>query len=238
MMCRGIASLVTSSNAPCARSLYAMLSSSRNVAFGSAAWTSFIIEKVSAASDSMPNPPAWARLRMLPTGVSTLREPVSATRPAMKAKVPLVTANRAECRVPLESQTNSFSTTRVPGDRLNDGAVDEANSDQPVGCGLDHVTLANRIADHDLNGNVVRTPEAAATDRRLNIADDLRERGRSGLALVRKLDAGRNKHWLRPRLPSNSGPAWCRRFRSVLPNATRSQKYLGAGSPRLPAETS
>ena len=40
MMCRGTASLVTSSNAPCSKSLYVMLSSSRNVAFGSAAWTS------------------------------------------------------------------------------------------------------------------------------------------------------------------------------------------------------
>jgi len=41
--------------------LYVMLSSSRNVALGSAARTSFISEKVSAVSDSMPNPPAWAR---------------------------------------------------------------------------------------------------------------------------------------------------------------------------------
>ena len=119
MMCRGIASLVTSSNTPCSRSLYVMLSSSKNVTFGSAAWTSLMSEKISAANDSMPIPPPWARLRMLPTGVSTVREPVFASRPAMKAKVPLVTANRAECEVPLESQTNSLSTTRVPGDRLN-----------------------------------------------------------------------------------------------------------------------
>ena len=96
MMCRGIL-LGYDSNLPCSRSLYPMLSSSRNVAFGSAAWTSLIIEKVSAASDNIPNPPAWARPRMLPTGVSTVREPFFATWPAMKAKVPVVTPNRAEC---------------------------------------------------------------------------------------------------------------------------------------------
>ena len=66
--------------------------------------------------------------------------------------------------------------------QVEHGAVDEANSDPPVGCGLDHVALANRIADHDLNGNAARTPEGAATDRRLNIADDLGKQGRSGLA--------------------------------------------------------
>ena len=76
--------------------------------------------------------------------------------------------------------------------QVEHGAVDEANSDPPVGCGLDHVTLANRIADDDLNGNAVRTPEGAAADRCLNIADDLGKRGRSGLALVPELDAGRN----------------------------------------------
>src|SRR5437762_11028321 len=39
------------------------------------------------------------------------------------------------------------------------GAVDEADSDPPVGCGLDHIALANGIANHDLNGNAVRAPE-------------------------------------------------------------------------------
>ena len=51
-------------------------------------------------------------------------------------------------------------------------AVDEANSDQPIGCGLDHVTLVNRIADHDLNGNAICTREGTAAERCLNIADD------------------------------------------------------------------
>src|SRR5580692_7980189 len=87
-------------------------------------------------------------------------------------------------------------------------AVDEANSDQPMGCGLDHVTLVNRIADHDLNGNAICTREGTAAERCLNIADNLGKRGRSGLALVPGLDAGRNEHWLRPRLLRNSGPAW------------------------------
>ena len=50
-------------------------------------------------------------------------------------------------------------------------AVDEANSDPPVGCGLDHVTLANRIANDDLNGNTARSLEGAAPARRHNIAD-------------------------------------------------------------------
>ncbi len=119
MMCRGIASLVMSSNTPCSRSLYVMLSSSRNVTFESAAWTTFIIEKVSAANDSMPIPQPWARLRMLPTGVSTVREPAIACRLAMKAKVPLVTANRADRKVPLDSRANSLSITRASRDRLN-----------------------------------------------------------------------------------------------------------------------
>src|SRR5712672_3857833 len=90
------------------------------------------------------------------------------------------------------------------------GAVDEANSDPPVGCGLDRVALANGIADHDSNGNAVRSSEGAATDRRLNIAGDLGKQGQN--ALVPELDAGRNEHCLGPRLLRNSGPAWCRSF--------------------------
>src|SRR5260370_41596982 len=103
--------------------------------------------------------------------------------------------------------------------QVEHGAVDEANSDPPVGCGLDHVTLANGIANHDLNGNAVRTPECAAADRRLNIADDLGEQGHNGLTLVPALDAGRNEHWLRPRLLSKSGPAWCRGSFDLLARA-------------------
>ena len=95
----------------------------------------------------MPNPPLWARPRMLPKGVSTLRRPVSANRPAMKAKAPPVTPNRGECEVPLASQTNSSTARRVPGDSVEHSAVDEANPDATVGCGLDHVSLANGIAE-------------------------------------------------------------------------------------------
>ena len=76
--------------------------------------------------------------------------------------------------------------------QVEHGAVDEANSDPPVGCGLDHVTLANRIANDDLNGNAALSPEGAVTDRCLNIADDLGKRGRNGLTIAPKLDAGLN----------------------------------------------
>src|SRR5215470_1410524 len=96
-----------------------MLSSSRNVAFGSAAWTSLIVAKVSAVSDSVPKPPARVRLQMLPTGVSIRSEPFLAIRPAMKAKLPLVTASNAECEAPSGSQMNSSNTTRVPCDSTN-----------------------------------------------------------------------------------------------------------------------
>ena len=41
----------------------------------------------------------------------------------------------------------------------------------PVGGRFDDITLANRIANHDLNGNAARTPDANATDRLLNVAD-------------------------------------------------------------------
>ncbi len=76
--------------------------------------------------------------------------------------------------------------------QVEHGAVDEANSDPPVGCGLDHVTLANRIANDDVNGNAVRSPEGAVTDRCLNIADDLGSEGHNGLTIALKLDAGLN----------------------------------------------
>src|SRR5687767_12524637 len=111
-------------------------------------------------------------------------------------------------------------------------AVDEANSDPPVGGGLDCVVLENRIPNPDLNGNAARTAEGAATDRLLNIADDLiaddmGKQARNDLTLVPGLDAGRNEHWLRPRLlriqasvvpqffsgfacPMRSKYSWCR----------------------------
>ena len=71
-----------------------------------------------SVSDIMPIPPVRARPRMLPTGVSILRQPVSAAWPTTKAKVPRVTPNRAECEVPLASQTNSSSTMRAPPDSM------------------------------------------------------------------------------------------------------------------------
>ena len=209
-----------------------MRSSSRIATSGSAAWTSPIIEKISAVSDSMPIPLLWARPRMLPTGVSTVRQRVSATRPAMKAKVPLVTPNSAECEVPLASQTNSFNARRVR-EQVEHGAVDEANPDPPVGCGLNHVSLANRITSRDLNGNAARTPEGAAAFRRLNIANDLGKQARNGLTVVSRPDAERNEHWLRPRLLSNSGPAWCRSL--LVWFCLRLEIHcIGADSHRLP----
>ena len=72
-------------------------------------------------------------------------------------------------------------------------AIDEANSDPPVGCGLDDVTLANRIANCDFNGDAARTPDsAAASYRRLNVANHLRRQGRSRLTPAPEIYAGRN----------------------------------------------
>ena len=145
-------------------------------------------------SDSEPIPAAMGAA----TNASNRRVDLEITglcHPAgEKAKVPLVTANSAECEVPLESQTNSFSSTRVSRDRLNTVPSMKRIPMLPVGCGLDHVALANRIASHDLNGNAVRTPEGAATYRGLNIADDLGKQGRNGLTVVPGLDAERNEH--------------------------------------------
>ena len=66
------------------------------------------------------------------------------------------------------------------------------NFDPPIGSGLDCVTLANRVANHDLNGNAIRTREGAAPDRRLNCADCLGEQGNSSAAVIPVLDARRN----------------------------------------------
>jgi hypothetical protein len=38
------------------------------------------------------------------------------------------------------------------------GAINEANSDLPVGRRLDHITVEDGITHHDLNGNAVGTP--------------------------------------------------------------------------------
>ena len=74
---------------------------------------------VNAVSDSVPMPPERARPRMLATGVSIVRQPDFATWPVLKPKLPRAISNRAECKVPLESQTKSFNTMRVLLDRLN-----------------------------------------------------------------------------------------------------------------------
>ena len=76
--------------------------------------------------------------------------------------------------------------------QVEHSAIDEANSDPSVGCGLDHVTLANRIANDNLNGNAALSPEGTATDRGLNVADDLRKWDRSGTTTAPKLHAGLN----------------------------------------------
>jgi hypothetical protein len=79
-------------------------------------------------------------------------------------------------------------------EQVEHSAVDEANPDAPVGCGLNHVSLANRITGRDLNGNAAGTPEGAAAFRCLNIANDLGKQARNGLSVVSKRDAERNEH--------------------------------------------
>jgi hypothetical protein len=64
-------------------------------------------------------------------------------------------------------------------EQVEHSAVDEANPDAPVGCGLNHVSLANRITGSDFNGNAAGTPEGAAAFRRLNIANDLGKQARN-----------------------------------------------------------
>ena len=194
MMCRGIASLVTSSNTPCSRSLYVMLSSSRIVTFGSAAWTSSMAEKVSAVSDSMPIPPAMGAA---PNASNRRidRETTGLCHPAgHESEGPSGHPEQGRMRGAVGVADEFVQRNARAGEQVEHSAVDEANSDPPVGCGLDHVALANRIADHDLNGNAARSPEGAATVRRLNIADDLGKQGRNGLTVVSRLDAGRNEH--------------------------------------------
>ena len=107
--------------------------------------------------------------------------------------------------------------------QVEHGAVDEANSDPPVGCGLDHVTLANRIANDDANGNAIRAREGAAANRCLNIADDLAMEGNNCLTIAPKRDAGRNKHWLGPHRPSNSELAWCHNLFTLAVSAPKGQ---------------
>ena len=111
----------------------------------------------------------------------------------MKAKVPLVTANSAECEVPLASQTSVQRKARSR-EQVEHSAVGEANLDAPVGCGLNHVSLANRITGRDFNGNAAGTPECAAAFRCLNIANDLGKQARNGLTVVPRPDAERNEH--------------------------------------------
>ncbi len=93
-------SLVTISNVPCAKSLYVMVPSSRNASCRLAAWASFMVAKVNAASVRMPIPRSCAVPRILATGVSMLRPPVVATLPATKVKAPWIRLNRADsgCR--------------------------------------------------------------------------------------------------------------------------------------------
>ncbi|MGY8664617.1 hypothetical protein Q3C01_20005 [Bradyrhizobium sp. UFLA05-109] len=73
---------------------------------------------------------------------------------------------------------------------VENGVVNEADADLPVGGSLDHVTEAEWIANHDLGGDAARTPQDAATDRRVNGADYLRRRDHGGH--VSGLNAGRN----------------------------------------------
>ncbi len=72
--------------------------------------------KNNAASDNVPKPPDCARPRILAKGVSISRRPVFAISPAMKAKVPCATSNRAEGEA--LPRANSFTTMRALLDRL------------------------------------------------------------------------------------------------------------------------
>jgi hypothetical protein len=54
------------------------------------------------------------------------------------------------------------------------GAVDEANADLAIGGGLNDVTLADRIAKLDLNGDVTGSRKSARAGCRLDFADKKR----------------------------------------------------------------
>jgi hypothetical protein len=75
--------------------------------------------------------------------------------------------------------------------QLKNGAIEEANFDPRVICGVDDVTLTNGITDCNLNGNTARTLDADATDYRLNIADHCEELA-CRLILALALYAARN----------------------------------------------
>ena len=106
----------------------------------------------------------------------------------------MVTPNKAELQSAGGVADEFVQHHASAAGQVEHGAVDEANSDPPVGCGLDHVPLANRIANDDVNGNAIRAPEGAAANRCLNIADDLAMEGHNCLTIAPERDAGRNKH--------------------------------------------
>ena len=78
------------------------------------------------------------------------------------------------------------------GEQVEHSAVEEPNPDATVGCGLDHVSLANGIARRGLKGNAARTPDRAAAFHRLNTANDFGKQARNSLAVVSEPDAERN----------------------------------------------
>ena len=57
---------------------------------------------------------------------------------------------------------------------------------------------ASRIAGRDVSGSAGRAPEGAGTGRGLNVADDLRKRGRSGLTFIPSLGVGPDEHGSNP----------------------------------------
>ena len=116
-----------------------MLPSSRKVRFGSAAWTSFISEKVSAVSHSMPIPPVCARPRMLTIGVSTVRQPVFATCPAMNAKAPLVTPRAIIIQASVAGQLGQAKV----GDLVYQGDVVATGADGRLGISFTDGTSFN-----------------------------------------------------------------------------------------------
>src|SRR6516164_7917741 len=81
---------------------------------------------------------------------------------------------------------------------VEDSIIDEAKTNPAVSVSLDHIALADRIADHDWSGGTVSTPDCRTTDRTMNGADNLERRGRASLHFGPR--AERNQHRLQPRL--------------------------------------
>ena len=131
------------------------------------------MEKISAVSDSMPIPP----VRSAAPNASNRRVDPEATGlrhlADNESEGPSGDTEQGRMRGPVGVADEFVQHHARATGKLEAGAVDEAKSNPAVGCGLDDVALANRIANLGLNGNSARTRQGAGTDRRLNMADNL-----------------------------------------------------------------